>query len=1110
MSSFSLSVSSLDIYKNLKLPEQRELSIYKFPYHLKENRARTLAFLDELFRSCDPGFANGALLECKLRDILVSLSILILDSDMTTLLEKRWRNLQASNLHAFGESMSLAVEPLSTKSTVLCSYNIVTQIKRMANSFGLDATETTPNALAITSPGTGAASVCRVELLLGEVKGYLRRVKALIQAAQSPLGEHVNLRLPVTSSKNERVAVIANVPGRPMSRLQAVPEQLEFDADGISEIFPIPPDTEDPAGYVIQCIVDTLSGFAAAHRRNLGISDVGDFKVVARGKNFPRSTLVRREAHVFTVMPLPSVSSRKVKYLPPDFEARSPPSYTSDVWMLGCFFAELVSISRGMILSHHGCSENSVSRVETFAEPIVKLCLERDPNKRPTAEYLELLVMLDVFVGSVDPLSASSQCAPLLDEAPENVTARIQAEQRPAATLQSEFYFVGKDLPTFPEVRKAEGGRRERTTVGELKAKESASQRAAHLLYIARLTDSASAAPSTVLVAIKELEAHISEGQKAEFVRCQQVLQQYQHRNVVPYVDVTFTPKTNTVSLMMPFFNGLSLDELMTKLEGSLPHDVAEKFALALGAQLLLGLAYVHDVRKSAHGLLKPSNILTNVDGMVAFNDYQAVRDVIGAYSSASLLRQLQLDDLKVVARIMYTIAALQKWTTTADLRSWNIPDLGTPNFRQLLGFLLSSDATASASLNLSIWTEKNVMVDRAVVVEPILRDFFLQKSRGGVTKEVSVDSQNQLWSSMESDSSLSEMNKLALRNSFCKLQQNVVSGSSSFIKSTIIPMLNHRKAVASSTAEWSVSLSITGKPHVTVVTFGKSIMERFKLRNKTGVIKALELRPEDPSSHALRRAVTIMERGHHPNIVRLLAATRQGKQVHIILEAEEYGSLDRVLGLLESCIKTSTEAPTTEELRSFFLGIACQVINASFFLHDKLCAAHRDINSHQVLISSDGKVRLCGFASSGVITPNDDGDMGQLSEMLVAVLQRILPNETDLMDFAVATKKQIPYEALQQKALSRHYTEKAEGDDVFDENMAWVRALFGLPSSGITVRDEMNAWRRFDENAPMSDKRHALRGKMKEIIARREAEAIKAVHNILKFVPKLINTSVE
>jgi serine/threonine protein kinase len=333
--------------------------------------------------------------------------------------------------------------------------------------------------------------------------------------------------------------------------------------------------------------------------------------------------------------------------------------------------------------------------------------------------------------------------------------------------------------------------------------------------------------------------------------------------------------------------------------------------------------------------------------------------------------------------------------------------------------------------------------------------------------------------------------------------------------------MLRHRKAVASSTSEWH-TLEFIKKPHVTAVEFGASIMERFRIRSKVGVVKALELSPEEASSHALRRAVTIMERGHHPNIVRMLAATRQNKQVHIILELEEYGSLTDVLnhfltgGAVLFAAASGQKATLKHEARRFFLALACQVLCAVMFLHEKLGAAHRDINTDHALIAADGRVRLCGFAALGQITtPNPKGDMGQVSAMLHKILRLLFAEnpaiaDDDLTKFATDIETKTAFDALSDSRLTGGsaplYNHAVTGDEAYSRDVAWLAELFATTGGSMKdAREEMRAWKQYDERNPSSDKRHLLRSKMKDVISKRTAEAIKAVFEVVKSLPKRI-----
>lgn len=1079
-----------------------------------------------------------------LRNVLVCLRIHMADPESAMPLAQRWQAYQVGKSTAFGETMAAALpatppSPAASKAAIR-SESPVLMIRRLAALCRFNAGDVAPSILAIR-PNPGIAPLGGAGFL-GEVKDLLQQVAKLGDAATSPLGLSPHLELPIDRQGRQPLVTVVTALGDDIHSRLAVPSSVEYRADGITGAFPIPTHVEDLADYVMQMVVDTIAGFAAAHRRKLFLSEMGTVRVVAKPMaNDATGGISRKSKTVFAVMPVPcprTLSANQQRLAPES--AACPPSIVSDSYVLGKLLAEVLGRAHKDFMAHKDFIARGLAaafaRLERFVEPILRICLERDASKRMTAELLEMRVWLLVIAASIDTSSVDGMDAPTIAvrRATQRATQRATPDApQPRDGFHAHFDFTKKELSLAadPAAKAPTGGKKLFTETGELTPKGGAITPAgAVLLQAAGLADNITSACTAKAVAVRTTDLNLRPENVPAFEEKKAALFRYRHPNLVPYVEVTHLPATNKVAFTMPHCNALSLDELLVKLEGSLPHDMAGQFASAVGAQLLLGLAYIHTVHGAAHGNLKPSNILLTTEGCVAMNDYDAVRDVLGApAATAEGLRRKQKAELEVVARVMYTIAALQPWEQTQERLRWKLEDkIPNPTLRSVIQYLLQYDATADGGLAIAAWTERPFFLDhssnRTLVDTPcsrLLREHLRAKAvaapKVDLPPKMTLAVENEHWRQLESDTTLAALRKLALCNAFATHQRSMSEATWRFIKQSIVPMMYHKKAVASSASEWTVVHEVN--PRVSFIKFSASIVERFKLPGTTpyGVVKIVDLKPEEASSHALRRAVTIMERGHHPNIVRMLAATRQGKRVHIIFEAEDYGSLRDVLAGLADDRANKGEMPSPEQLLHFFLGIATQLLVGLVFLHEKLGVAHRDLTDEHILVSGDGKLRLCSFGASGMGTPGTDSDMVQLSKLLQSIQAELFsevpaaaaPDPTAFKTLATFVEKMrkstTPYEMLQDRSLLQEagFYLPTRSDSTYRADLDTARKIANLDTRSLV--EEMRSWKRFDDANPVGDKRFTLRGKMKDVIAAREEKSIQAVAAIVRLVPKKI-----
>ena len=346
-----------------------------------------------------------------------------------------------------------------------------------------------------------------------------------------------------------------------------------------------------------------------------------------------------------------------------------------------------------------------------------------------------------------------------------------------------------------------------------------------------------------------------------------------------------------------------SLHLLMETANGGSLDQWMEKFARALDPERALNFARAvgEQIFKGLqylhennmiHGNLKPENILLTDDGLVLLTDVALVRSLDLNVTLAPSTSEKNKDIL-AAGRIIFSLAFCLPWDR---------PDFDWI-YDELLDFRQTHDDKANAFL-----------------------DTILYKTPMPTSDYVS----NEFFSA------------------------SPVGESSLFIKNILIPKLLCRGPVSSSSVEWKVEKRLAD--NVEVVTFGEEITKRFKLPCEQGVVKTMLMSKTEEENFSLRRAVTILDKSQHPNIVRLLAATRQEQGVHVITELADLGSLDFVL---------QNNRLIDSDLEQLLLGVACQVLMGLLFLHEKLGYAHKVLTADNILLTSDGYVKLCGFAST-------------------------------------------------------------------------------------------------------------------------------------------------
>jgi serine/threonine-protein kinase len=117
--------------------------------------------------------------------------------------------------------------------------------------------------------------------------------------------------------------------------------------------------------------------------------------------------------------------------------------------------------------------------------------------------------------------------------------------------------------------------------------------------------------------------------------------------------------------------------------------------------------------------------------------------------------------------------------------------------------------------------------------------------------------------------------------------------------------------------------------------------------------IEAMKLLPpgasEDPEQVArFEREIQVQARLHHPNIVALYNAVRNGDVIALVMEYVEGESLQRMLEAGPLPVETAVE-------------FTCQVLSALGYAHDA-GVIHRDVAPANIIVTGDGTIKLTDF----------------------------------------------------------------------------------------------------------------------------------------------------
>lgn len=151
--------------------------------------------------------------------------------------------------------------------------------------------------------------------------------------------------------------------------------------------------------------------------------------------------------------------------------------------------------------------------------------------------------------------------------------------------------------------------------------------------------------------------------------------------------------------------------------------------------------------------------------------------------------------------------------------------------------------------------------------------------------------------------------------------------------------------------------------------TFGKVFEAINVATGEIIAVKQIELRSKraEETAKAVEQEIRMMEELRHPNIVRLLGFNVSARTMNVIMEFVPGNSLDEVL---------QTMGPLHESLIRRYTK---QMLLALTYCHSR-GVLHRDIKGKNILLASNGQIKIADFGSAKVVesvTDKDDPSAG-------------------------------------------------------------------------------------------------------------------------------------
>ena len=561
-------------------------------------------------------------------------------------------------------------------------------------------------------------------------------------------------------------------------------------------------------------------------------------------------------------------------------------------------------------------------------------------------------------------------------------------------------------------------------------------------------------------------------------------LRDLKHPNLVRYLSIVLDEHKSEMKFFTPVFQYRSLDLVLVKLKSILPKSFAADLARAVGAQLLLGLSYLHEVCDLIHGDLKPSHILFDIDGNVAIKGFRLTQEIIGAVTTPlCALIKPKIDDMLAVARLIYCIASGVPWENADNLTVDKVEALSHPHLRHLIHQMLKNPELEASSFLLDPCFSTAAAPSASAVFEiPTEQSSELQEllSKQSSDAPDQMKDELQFLRRIKQEKNLNFDKKDMICQAFYDRHRRMVDKARLFIKTDILSLFVGRPARVCP-SEWQVNWSIQNR--VDYIKCGDEIRHRFSLSVVFAVVKTYEFEDGKLPIPA-RRALTILFQSRHPNIIGLLFAAHGKETVYVATGLADKGSLRYVMQ--HGCIPR-------EKIVPFILGIACQVLNALLYLDTMLKVAHGNLTPEHILLCEDGTVKLCGFNSRNNARNPATTDMSALSEILLNLCP--IGNDADaiaLREFALTIKnKTTPYQALQHTAMVSYYTELFAPTDKISTTIESLKQLKILGKTPVEDLINLRAFAKANPNHPDIEE---IQLKMFALILRRERAAVMVV----------------
>ncbi|XP_063231843.1 cyclin-dependent kinase-like 1 isoform X2 [Bacillus rossius redtenbacheri] len=169
------------------------------------------------------------------------------------------------------------------------------------------------------------------------------------------------------------------------------------------------------------------------------------------------------------------------------------------------------------------------------------------------------------------------------------------------------------------------------------------------------------------------------------------------------------------------------------------------------------------------------------------------------------------------------------------------------------------------------------------------------------------------------------------------------------------LPLLPRRSRVSSRLMERYEKISKIGEGSYGMV---------FKCRNRdTGQLVAIKKFVESEDDPLIRkialREIRLLKGLKHPNLVNLLEVFRRKKKLHLVFEFCDHTVLSELERHMHGCPE-----PLVRQ-------IVWQTLQAVAYCHLNNCI-HRDVKPENILLTSQGVVKLCDFGFARVISPGE------------------------------------------------------------------------------------------------------------------------------------------